>query len=286
MVDKKPRINFYKNLNKIIKLTLKEDVGVGDLTSLATIPQEQIGIGEFYAKADGIIAGLKVVNEVCKIVDPTLVFTTTVIDGDKVSNGTAFAKITGSVRSILMAERTALNFLQRMSGIATATDKYIQAVKPYKAKLLDTRKTVPGLRMLDKLAVKLGGGVNHRIGLYDMALIKDNHIAAVGSITEAINRVREFDKGAHQIEVEVKNIEELKEALTQKPDRIMLDNMSIGDMKEAVDITNSAIPLEASGNVNLNTINSIASTGVDYISVGALTHSVKAMDISLEITAN
>ncbi|CAG0927021.1 partial nicotinate-nucleotide pyrophosphorylase (carboxylating), partial [Planctomycetaceae bacterium] len=200
-----------------------------------------------------------------------------------VTKGQIFGTVSGPIRSLLIAERTALNFLQRMSGIATATQRFMEAVKPYRAIILDTRKTAPGLRLLDKWAVKLGGGQNHRIGLFDMVLIKNNHITAVGSITAAINRVRECDERHRPIEVEVRTLAELQEALVLQPDRILLDNMSLNQMREAVTITAGRVPLEASGNVTLETVNAIAATGVDFISSGALTHSVKALDISLTL---
>lgn len=270
------------NIDNLINTALAEDLGNGDVTTDATITNDQISTAAFIAKETGILAGISVVKTVFNKVDPTLKFDTRYEDGQKVEKGTKFATVQGKTSSILKAERTALNFIQRMSGVATQTALYVNAVKPYKAKVLDTRKTIPSFRYLDKLAVKLGGGTNHRMGLYDMALIKDNHIFAVGSISKAIKSVRTKYPNL-KIEVEVKNIEELKEALTNLPDRIMLDNMSTQTMIQAVDITSGKVPLEASGNVTLENINEIAKTGVDFISVGALTHSVKALDISLKI---
>jgi nicotinate-nucleotide pyrophosphorylase (carboxylating) len=271
-------------LKQIIQQALAEDIGTGDITSLATIPPQQICNGQFIAKAHGVIAGLEVVSEVFKAINPQTEFLRQMFDGDSVTPGTLIATTVGYGQDLLQAERVALNFLQRMSGIATMTQQFVQAVLGTQAVILDTRKTVPGLRLLDKWAVRLGGGQNHRIGLYDMALIKDNHITAAGSITAAVERVRQYDSEHRPIEVEVKNLTELQEALTLKVERIMLDNMSLAQMREAVTITNGATPLEASGNVNLNTVADIARTGVDYISVGQLTHSVQALDISFLLT--
>lgn len=263
-----------------IRLALAEDIGEGDLTSLATIPAEQHNSGRFVAKQDGLLAGLTVVAAVYQEVDPAIQFHPLVVDGTWVTKGTVLATVAGPGRSLLIAERVALNFLQRMSGIATQTQQFVSAVQGTKAIILDTRKTAPGLRHFDKWAVKLGGGENHRIGLYDMALIKENHISAAGGITPAVASVRAFDTQHRPIEVEVTNLTELQEALTLNLDRILLDNMSLEMMREAVEITAGRTPLEASGNVNLQTVSAIAATGVDYISVGSLTHSVKALDIS------
>jgi len=277
----KTQISLIKSL---VNQAVSEDLnGSCDITTVATVPLTQEATGLFYVKSDGILAGLEIAKIVFEKVDPKLKFETVTADGYEVTKDTVFAKVSGSARSILTAERTALNFLQRMSGIATLTHKFVEGVKPHKAKILDTRKTVPGLRILDKMAVKIGGGENHRFGLYDMVLIKDNHIEAAGSVTKAIQAAKKYALGKHLIEVEVKDLSELKEALLQNPDRIMLDNMTVEEMAKAVKITNGQVPLEASGNVSLDTVKKIAQTGVDYISIGALTHSVKALDISLEI---
>ncbi len=276
-------MNIPEGLDAIIERALAEDVGDGDVTTLCTIPEGAVTRGEFLVKAPGVVAGLEVAARVFTLVDSRVVFTPHLSDGQIVQPKTIIASVHGPARALLIAERTALNFLQRMSGIATATRRYVEAIQSTQAAILDTRKTVPGLRLLDKWAVRLGGGQNHRIGLYDMVLIKDNHIAAVGGITEAVRRVREGDARQRPIEVEVKNLAELQEALALKPDRILLDNMSLEEMREAVKQTGGRIPLEASGGVNLESVAAIAGTGVDYISVGALTHSVKALDISLEI---
>jgi nicotinate-nucleotide pyrophosphorylase (carboxylating) len=270
-------------LKPIIQRALDEDLGDGDVTTNTTIPIEAITSGEFVAKSEGIVAGLQVAQLAFALVDARVQFTTLIHDGEPVKRGDVIAAVHGPARALLTAERVALNFMQRMSGIATLTHHFVEAVKFSRAIILDTRKTAPGLRLIDKWAVRLGGGGNHRIGLYDMVLIKDNHIAAVGSITEAVQRVRSLDEQHRPIEVEVKNLVELHEALALQPDRILLDNMSPDKMREAVKITSGHVPLEASGNVSLETVADIAATGVDFISIGALTHSVRALDISLEL---
>ncbi|MCB8966079.1 MAG: carboxylating nicotinate-nucleotide diphosphorylase [Ardenticatenaceae bacterium] len=269
-------------IKQIIAFALAEDIGPGDATSNLTLAADLQYNGRFLVKAPGIIAGLDVAQQVFNQVDATLTFSPLVADGSRVESGTIAATVTGPARSLLTAERTALNFLQRMSGIATMTHHFVDAVAGTRAVILDTRKTAPGLRAIDKWAVRLGGGQNHRYGLYDMVLIKDNHIAAVGSITTAVERVRAATTSL-PIEVEVKSLAELTEAVALNVDRIMLDNMSLAQMEEAVRMVNGRIPLEASGNVTLETVPAIAATGVDYISSGALTHSVKALDISLEL---
>jgi len=276
-----------KNISKLISSALKEDIKNGDITSKATISKSKKAIGKFLVKADGIIAGLEIVKAVFKSVDPKIKFEIKIKDGSKVKYGDVAAIVTGKAQSLLTAERTALNFLQRMSGIATSANVYAEKVKHTKAKVIDTRKTVPGLRTLDKRAVKLGGCANHRIGLYDMFLIKDNHIEVAGSITKAVEACVKYNKKHHakfKIEVETKNLKEVEKALTTKADIIMLDNFEVEEMNKAVKMINGKCKVEASGGVNLDTVKAIAETGVDYISVGALTHSVKALDISLEIT--
>ena len=270
-----------KIIDQMIQTALAEDLGSGDVTTQAILPQTQQMSGQFIAKADGVIAGLTVAEATFKAVGDTAVFTPNVTDGDHVATGDLIAEISGPGWVLLSGERVALNFLQRMSGIATMTRQFVDAVAGTNAVILDTRKTVPGLRMADKLAVKLGGGQNHRIGLYDMALIKENHIAAVaGDLAEAVNRVKSFAPDI-PIEIEITNLAQLETALTLPVDRIMLDNMSLAEMREAVGMANGRIPLEASGNVNMKTVRAIAETGVDFISIGALTHSVTALDISL-----
>jgi nicotinate-nucleotide pyrophosphorylase (carboxylating) len=268
-------------IKPIIQNALAEDIGDGDVTTDCIISPEVMLAGQFLAKAAGIVAGLEVVRLTFSLIDERVQFTPHVADGDPVEAGTIIATVNGPGRALLSGERVALNLLQRMSGIATLTHKFIQAVSGTKAIILDTRKTGPGLRWLDKWAVRLGGGQNHRFGLYDMVLIKDNHIAAAGSITEAVRCVRAGDTRGRAIEVEVKTLAELEEALELAVDRILLDNMSPAQMRQAVQIARGRIPLEASGNVSLDNVAEIAVTGVDYISVGLLTHSVQALDVSL-----
>lgn len=265
----------------LVKQALAEDIGDGDVTTLCTVPAEATLNGRFIAKQAGVIAGLQVAKLSFSLVDGRVQFVPHVADGDWVASKTVIAEVSGPVRALLSAERVALNFLQRMSGIATLTRRFVEAVQETPAVILDTRKTAPGLRVLDKWAVRLGGGQNHRLGLYDMVLIKDNHIAAVGSITETVARVRAQDERKRAIEVEVKTLEELQEALELDVDRIMLDNMSLEEMGAAVRLARGRVPLEASGNVTLENVAAVAATGVDYISIGMLTHSVQAMDISL-----
>lgn len=280
-------MNQSEQIKKIISLSLAEDIGKGDITSLATVRKNQKAIGKFLVKENGVIAGLKIAKQVMKTVDSKIKFNIIIEDGSKVKQGEIVAEVFGNARAILTAERTALNFIQRMSGIATASSIYAEAVFHTKAKVIDTRKTAPGLRLLDKMAVKLGGCDNHRIGLFDMFLIKDNHIEIAGSITKAVDCCRRFMKKKKKkflIEVETKNLKEVEEAIANNIDVIMLDNFKIEDMIEAVKLINGRSKIEASGGVNLSNIKAIAETGIDYISVGGLTHSVKALDISLEIT--
>jgi nicotinate-nucleotide pyrophosphorylase (carboxylating) len=269
----------------IVRRALDEDIGDGDVTSEYILSPNAILRGEFVAKADGVLAGLAVALAAFQSVDPRITFTPLAEDGAMVTCGQRLVTVEGPGMAILSAERTALNFLQRMSGIATLTRRYVDAVAGTGAIILDTRKTAPGLRLLDKWAVRLGGGRNHRMGLYDMVLIKDNHIVAAGGITAAVRRVRAHEACGLPIEVEVKTLAELEEALAIEPplDRIMLDNMSLEEMRRAVAMTAGRVPLEASGGVTLETVAEIAATGVDYISVGALTHSAPALDISLDV---
>lgn len=236
--------------------------------------------GNIVIQEEGVIAGLAVAHRTFAYLDTRIQFQQYNRDGDTVSGGTVITTVSGPGSAVLGGERIALNFLQRMSGIATLTNKYVQLVAGTSARILDTRKTAPGLRILDKWAVRLGGGYNHRSGLYDMILIKENHIAIAGGIGEAISRVRKKYQNV-AVEIEVRNLDELAEAVRYKPDRIMLDNMDLSALKESVDYIQGSIPLEASGNITLHTVADIARTGVDFISVGALTHSAKALDISL-----
>jgi nicotinate-nucleotide pyrophosphorylase (carboxylating) len=267
----------------IIRRALAEDIGVGDVTTNATIPESALYQGDLVAKEDGVVAGLEVARRVFAEIDARVQWINLAHDGDRVHAGQTLAQVWGSGRALLSGERVALNLLQRMSGIATLTRRFVDAVQGTQAAILDTRKTAPGLRVLDKWAVRLGGGRNHRSGLYDMALIKDNHIAAVGSLREAVRRVR-ATSGAHcLVEVEVTDLQQLREALDQPVDRILLDNMTLDQMRKAVRIARGRVPLEASGRVSLQRAGAIAKTGVDFISCGALTHSVKALDISLEL---
>lgn len=268
---------------EIISRALAEDIGSGDITSEWTIPADLRLRGDLLVKQVGVIAGLEVAALVFATVDPAIQFTPLANDGDRVTRGTVVARVSGPARSILTAERTALNFLQRMSGIATDTRRFVDAVSGTRAVILDTRKTCPGLRLLDKWAVRLGGAQNHRTGLYDMVLIKDNHITAAGGITQAVKRVRERIPRGILVEVEVQTLAELDEALALGVDRIMLDNMNLDDIREAVRRAQGRVKLEVSGGVSLSTVTKIAATGVDYISVGALTHSPQALDISLEL---
>ena len=273
-------------IGRLIEQALFEDIGFGDITSESLIPEEQLGKAEFIAKENGIISGIDIVKLVFSYVDGQVTFEPTVQDGAMVESGVSLGTIDGPVRSLLTGERVALNFLQRMSGIATLTHKYVHAVAGTKAKITDTRKTVPGLRVLDKKAVLDGGGINHRFALDTIVLIKDNHIAAAGGIRNAVIRCKEYLKlqGIDvKIEVETTTIDQVKEVLSiGGVNRIMLDNYSIEKMTQAVTLINGAIEVEASGGVNLQTVRAIADTGVDVISVGALTHSPKALDISLE----
>ena len=276
-----------KWLNERIRLSLEEDIKSGDLTTLSTIPKDQISEAKLIAKSDGIFCGRDVADAVLKYFDKSLSFDWKVKDGDQVSHKMVLGSFRGNTQILLQAERTLLNLIQRMSGIATATFGYASKIKHTRCRVLDTRKTMPLWRDIDKYAVVCGGGTNHRIGLYDMVLIKDNHIAAAGSITKAVESVQNYLKIHNinvQIEVEVKNAAELDESLKLVGiDRILLDNMTIEQLRSCVETVNGRVALEASGNINSETIVSVAETGVDYASVGSLTHSVKAMDISLLI---
>ncbi len=271
----------HPDILEAILRALREDIGTGDVTTNTIIPAQADMRGQIIAKQDGVVAGLDVARAVYLELDAQVDFQPQVDEGDRVTDRQVLALLSGSTRSLLTAERTALNFLGRMSGIATLTRSFVDAVAGTKAVILDTRKTAPGLRMVDKLAVKRGGGQNHRIGLYDMILIKDNHIDYAGSITAAVNRARATHNGL-EIEVEARTLDHLQEALSLGVERILLDNMSLQMMTEAVLITAGRAKLEASGNVTLETVRSIAETGVDFISSGALTHSVKVFDVSFD----
>jgi nicotinate-nucleotide pyrophosphorylase (carboxylating) len=264
-----------------IRRALAEDIGSGDATSNSIIPPSTTMQGQIIAKQDGIIAGLDVAQAVYAAHDRRVEFGAQAGEGTRVTNRQILAKVSGPARSLLTAERTVLNFLGRISGIATLTRSFVDAVVGTKAVILDTRKTAPGLRRVDKLAVARGGGRNHRIGLYDMILIKDNHIDFAGSLEEAVNRARAAQSGL-EIEVEARTLEHVEKALKLRVERILLDNMSPEMMAEAVELTNGRAKLEASGNVNLETVRKIAEAGVDYISIGALTHSAKVFDVSFD----
>ena len=273
-------------VGRMIENALFEDIGFGDITSESLIGEDQLGSAEFIAKESGIVSGMDVAKVIYGIVDGQVSFEQSVMDGALVERGVSLGRIHGPVRSILTGERVALNFLQRMSGIATLTHKFVHAVAGTKAKITDTRKTVPGLRVLDKKAVLDGGGVNHRFALDSMVLIKDNHITAAGGIDVAIERCRLYLRSQNidlKIEVETTTLEQVRKVLEIGGiDRIMLDNYSLDVMTEAVRMIDGRFEVEASGGVTLQTVRPIAETGVDFISVGALTHSPKAMDISLE----
>jgi nicotinate-nucleotide pyrophosphorylase (carboxylating) len=294
-------------VNEIVSRALSEDVGPGDVTTAATVAPEAQCRAEIVAKAEGVIAGMDVARATFHAVDSSIAFEAVVADGVRVSAGTVVARIAGNTRGVLTAERTALNFLQRMSGIATLTAQYVDAVRGTKARILDTRKTAPGLRSLDKYAVRMGGGSNHRIGLFDGVLIKDNHLRAVAlrqaqcrrqtepechpersrgaasGVGEAVRRARAAAHHLLKIEVEVQTLEEVEEAIAAGADVILLDNMEIGEIAGAVKLVAGRCEIEVSGGVTLSTVPALAETGVDYISVGKLTHSVPALDLSLEI---
>lgn len=274
--------------NALIRLALAEDLGpTGDRTSLATIPDSTRASAAFVARGAGVVAGLPVAELVCRAVSAELRFTQVVPDGTAIVRGTVLATVEGPLRAILAAERTALNFLQRLSGVASLTRQYVEAASGFSAKVLDTRKTTPGWRLLEKYAVRAGGGTNHRVGLCDGILIKDNHIAGLGGdVRRSVEAARTYPGNAGlPVEVEVDTLEQLEHALAVKADIVLLDNMTNDQLRAAVtrrDAVNPATLLEASGGVNLTTIRDIAATGVDRISVGALTHSAPALDIGLD----
>ena len=271
------------DMAQIVRLALAEDVGSGDATSLGTLPPDLQIRAAIVAKAPGVIAGIPVVSEVFGQLDGGVVVQALVGDGSAVEAGSRIAEISGAAVAVLAGERTVLNFLQRMSGIATLTRAYVDRVGGTGVVILDTRKTVPGLRMLDKEAVRAGGGQNHRMGLFDMVLIKDNHIDACGSIAAAIARVRSGPYATLPLEVECRNEADVREALTLEPDRILLDNMSVEQVRQSVALAAGRVPLEVSGNISLDNVRAYAETGVAWISVGALTHSVRALDLSLQV---
>jgi nicotinate-nucleotide pyrophosphorylase (carboxylating) len=264
-----------------IRRALEEDIRGGDLTTNSIVPSEASLRGRIVAKQGGVVAGLHLAEAVWQELDPRIRFTTKINDGSTVEDRTVLAEVDGPARALLTGERTALNFLGRMSGIATLTRQFVDAVAGTQAIILDTRKTAPGLRFIDKLAVRLGGGQNHRTGLFDMVLIKDNHIDFAGSITAAVTRVRDAGVSV-EIEVEARTLDHVREALGLGVERVLLDNMTLDVMQEAVQIAGGRAKLEASGNVSLENVLEVARTGVDLISVGALTHSPRVFDVSLE----
>lgn len=272
--------------DRLIDLAFAEDIGDGDHTTLCCIPEDAMGKSHLLIKEDGILAGVEIAKRVFAKFDPIMQVEVLINDGTPVKKGDIAMVVTAKVRSLLQTERLMLNIMQRMSGIATMTNKYVERLKGTKTHVLDTRKTTPGLRMLEKQAVKIGGGMNHRIGLFDMILLKDNHIDFCGGITNAITRCHEYlkEKGLDlKIEIEVRNFDELAEAMNCGGiNRIMLDNFSVADTKKAVDIVGGKFETESSGGITFDTIRDYAECGVDFISVGALTHSVKGLDMSFK----
>ena len=268
---------------QIVRAALAEDVGPGDATSLSTLPPDLQIRAQVVAKAPGVIAGLAVASEVFAQLDPAVLMHPLLDDGSRVEAGTRIADLSGPAAAVLAGERTALNFLQRMSGIATLTRAFVDCVRETGVVILDTRKTAPGLRLLDKGAVRAGGGQNHRMGLYDMVLIKDNHIDACGSITEAVARVRRGPHAALPLEVECRTTADVREAVALAPGRILLDNMEVDQVRQCVEMVAGRVPLEVSGNITLDNVRAYAETGVTFVSVGALTHSVRALDLSLQV---
>ena len=275
------------SIKAIVERALEEDLGPGDITTDSLIPPDVRGLGLMVAKTTGVIAGVGVALEVFRQTDPAVEARVLMADGSEVSPGDVVAEVSGGIAGILKAERVALNFVQRLSGIATATSTYVKAVQGTRAHIIDTRKTVPGIRQLEKYAVRVGGGHNHRYNLADGILIKDNHIAALRAqelgLAEIVSRARENSPHTLRVEIEVESIEEAREALEARADVIMLDNMTPEEMRQVVAMAGGRCLLEASGGINLDTVRAVAETGVDLISVGALTHSVRAMDISLDM---
>lgn len=270
----------------LIDLAFAEDIGDGDHTTLCSIPEDAMGAQKLLVKEDGILAGVEVAKKIFNRFDPTLQIEQFMNDGDPIKVGDIAFVVRGKVRSLLQTERLMLNVMQRMSGIATVTAKYMKLLEGTKCKVLDTRKTTPGMRMLEKAAVKIGGGVNHRIGLFDMILLKDNHVDFAGGITNALDRAQAYLKANNKdlkIEIEVRNFDELNEALAHGgADRIMLDNFTVENTRKAVEIINGQCEIESSGGITIDTIRSYAECGVDFVSVGALTHSVKGLDLSFK----
>ncbi len=271
-------------IDEKIKDWLSEDINHGDITTDSLIDEDAVAIGRFIAKADGTIAGIDIAQRVFTLLDDRIIFDAHVSDGKRVTKGENIATISGKTRRILYGERLALNILQRLSGVATETAKFVDCLVGTQVRLVETRKTTPGMRMIEKYAVKVGGGFNHRFDLSEAVLIKDNHIAASGSIEAAVTRARAKIPHTMKIEIEVENLKQLKEAIDVGADIIMLDNMSVPMMREAVLLNDKRAILEASGNVTIANVREIADTGVEIISVGSITHSVKALDISFRLS--
>ena len=277
------RVDYLSQIDKIIDSALEEDLGPGDITTSAIIDSSLKGKARLLAKEEIILAGIEVFSRVFSRLDPEIVVECTYHDGDVVPNGYDIGIIRGSMRGMLSGERTALNFLQHLSGIATLTKRYVEKIDPSKVRVIDTRKTTPRLRILEKYAVRMGGGFNHRFGLFDGILIKDNHIAAAGSISKALAKIKANVPHTLKIEVEVEDIKGVEEAIGAGADAILLDNMSVKEMKEAVSIARGRVLLEASGGITLESIGEISKTGISLISIGAITHSARSVDISLEV---
>ena len=270
----------------LIDLAFSEDIGDGDHTTLCCIPEDAEGKSHLLAKEAGVVAGLRVAKEIFRRFDPTLQVEELIHDGSRIQPGDIIMVVSGKIRSLLQTERLMLNVVQRMSGIATTTARYVERLKGTKAHVLDTRKTTPGMRMMEKEAVKLGRGMNHRIGLFDMILLKDNHVDFAGGIAQALDRCAQYQKEkglSLKVEIEVRSFDEIRQVLEHKGvDRIMLDNFSVEDTRKAVEMINGAVEIESSGGITFDTIRDYAECGVDFISVGALTHSVKCLDLSFK----
>lgn len=272
--------------DRLIDLAFSEDIGDGDHTTLCCIPEDAMGKSKLLIKEDGVLAGIRIAKEIFHRFDPTMQVEVLIEDGARVKKGDVAMSVTGKVRSLLQTERLMLNVMQRMSGIATMTAKYVERLKGTHTRVLDTRKTTPGMRMLEKEAVKIGGGVNHRIGLFDMILLKDNHVDFAGGIANALDRCAQYqkEKGLHlKVEIEVRSFDEIHQVMAHGgADRIMLDNFSVADTRKAVEMIGGKFETESSGGITLDTLRDYAECGVDYISVGALTHSVKGLDMSFK----
>jgi nicotinate-nucleotide pyrophosphorylase (carboxylating) len=279
-----------EKVRTLVRMALKEDIGKGDITSKLTVPKPAQALALIMAKEDAVIAGLPVAKLVYKMVDPALAFEGLLQDGSRAEYGDILVKIQGSARSILAGERVTLNFIQHLSGVATLTAKYVEQVQGTSARILDTRKTLPGLRYLEKYAVRMGGGTNHRMGLFDLVLIKSNHAELCGGIGNAIRKIKRSNGKGTKVVAEVRNLNEATEALFASPDRLLLDNMSLDKIREVVALVETSnrarevkTDLEVSGGVNLDNVRAIAETGVNFVSVGALTHSARAVDLSLTL---